>query len=272
MSAMKIFDVHTHVFPDKIAAQALAHLRKNSCGIPVFTDGTAAGLAAKAREAGYTAWLNCPVVTRPDQVHSVNDRVAKQNSLPMLSMGGMHPAVTAPQDEITRIHELGLRGVKFHPEYQEFFLLEERLEPIWQRCEELSLPVIIHAGQDIGFEPPFHSSPPDFVELSRRHPGLTIIAAHLGGWRSWDDVERHLVGSAVLMDTAFAKPFMRDPHQLSRIIRAHGADKILFGTDSPWQDLREAVADIMSLALPAADTERIFWGNAARLWPVLQSA
>jgi predicted TIM-barrel fold metal-dependent hydrolase len=74
------------------------------------------------------------------------------------------------------------------------------------------------------------------------------------------------------MDTAFAKPFMRDPHQLSRIIRAHGADKILFGTDSPWQDLREAVADIMSLALPAADTERIFWGNAARLWPVLQSA
>lgn len=269
---MKIFDVHTHVFPEKIAAQALVHLRLKSCGIPVFTDGTVAGLASKAREAGYTAWMNCPVVTRPDQVHSINSRVAKQNELPMLSMGGMHPAITAPLDEITRIHELGLRGVKFHPEYQEFFLLEKRMEPIWQRCEELSLPVIIHAGQDIGFEPPFHSSPQDFVELSRRHPGLTIIAAHLGGWRCWDDVERHLVGSAVIMDTALAKPFMRDQDQLGRIIRAHGADKILFGTDSPWQALQETVADIKSLGLSAADMERIFWGNAARLWPILQSA
>jgi predicted TIM-barrel fold metal-dependent hydrolase len=216
--------------------------------------------------------MNCPVVTRPEQVLSINDRVAKQNTLPMLSMGGMHPAIASPKDEISRIHDLGLQGVKFHPEYQEFFLLEKRLEPIWQRCEELALPVIIHAGQDIGFEPPFHSSPQDFAELSRRHPGLTIIAAHLGGWRCWDDVERHLVGSAVLMDTAFAKPFMRDPQQLLRIIRAHGADKILFGTDSPWQDLREAVADIHALALPAADLERIFWTNAAQLWPILQTA
>jgi predicted TIM-barrel fold metal-dependent hydrolase len=269
---MKIVDVHTHVFPQKIAAQALAHLREKSCGIPVFADGTAEGLAAKARAAGYTAWINCPVVTRPDQTRSVNDWVAKQNSLPMLSMGGLHPALPAAEEEISRIHQLGLHGVKFHPEYQEFFLLEPRMEPIWQRCEELALPVIIHAGQDIGFEPPFHSSPQDFVELSRRHPGLTIIAAHLGGWRCWDEVEEHLVGSRVLMDTAFAKPFMRDPQQLRRIIGAHGSDKVLFGTDSPWQDLQEAVADIKGLALPAADLERIFWGNAARIWPLLQSA
>lgn len=269
---MKIFDVHTHVFPDKIAASALSHLRKTSCGIPVFTDGTAIGFSAKARAAGYTAWLNCPVVTRPDQARSVNDRVASLNTLPALSMGGMHPDLPDATDEITRIHELGLLGVKFHPEYQAFGLLEARLERIWQRCEELGLPVIIHAGQDIGFEPPFHSCPKDFRELSHRHPGLSIIAAHMGGWRSWDEVERDLVGSNVYLDTAFTKPFMRDPHQFLRIISNHGTDKILFGTDSPWQDLGEAVADVMSLPLTEADQQRIFWDNAARLWPVLHTA
>ena len=51
----KIFDVHTHVWPDKIAAAVLVHLQKKSCDLPVYTDGTYGGLKAKAEEAGYTA-------------------------------------------------------------------------------------------------------------------------------------------------------------------------------------------------------------------------
>ncbi|MBR3650908.1 MAG: hypothetical protein IKN52_11705, partial [Victivallales bacterium] len=61
----KIFDVHTHVWPDKIAAAVLVHLQKKSCNLPVYTDGTYGGLKAKAEEAGYTAWMNLPVVTHP---------------------------------------------------------------------------------------------------------------------------------------------------------------------------------------------------------------
>lgn len=263
---MKIFDVHTHVFPEKIAASALAFLREQSAGIPTFTLGTAADLRRHAAAAGYAGWMNCPVVTKPGQSASVNAWAAARNLWPALSLGGVHPADEDPEDIVRQIRDLGLRGVKFHPEYQEFGVLEARLEPIWRLCEELSLPVLIHGGQDIGFQPPFHSRPRDYAELGRRHPGLVIIVAHLGGWRDWDEVEQDLAGSSVFLDTSFSLPFMADKSQFARIVRKHGADKVLFGTDSPWQDLAEAVSEVSSQPLTEAEKEDIFWNNAARIW------
>ncbi len=263
---MKIFDIHTHVFPDKIAPAALAHLQEKSYGIPVFTAGTAIDLQQKALEAGYSGWLNCPVVTNPRQMRSVNDWAATWNVWPHLSLGGIHPAAEDADRELYRIKELGLYGVKLHPEYQEFFLLEKRMERLWSICEKLSLPVLIHAGQDIGFQGPVHSHPADFAELARRHPALVIICAHLGGWREWDDVERHLVGQPVFLDTSFAKMYMQEQEQFKRIIVNHGSEKILYGTDSPWSNLHDAIAEIVLLGFSPAEQENIFWRNAARLF------
>ena len=148
---MKIFDVHTHVFPDKIAARALEHLQEKSHGIPVFCDGTRADQLRHALETGYSGLMNCPVVTNPGQMQSVNDWVASWNAWPYLSMGGIHPDAENVHDELVRIKELGLHGVKLHPEYQQFELLEARMDGIWERCEVLALPVLVHAGNDIGF-------------------------------------------------------------------------------------------------------------------------
>lgn len=263
---MKVFDTHTHVFPDKIAVQALAHLREKSKGIPAFTLGTFNDLAIHAKEAGYSGWMNCPVVTRPNQSKSVNAWVASHNHWPSLSLGGVHPEDEDVCDVIHHLHELGLHGVKFHPEYQEFGVLEKRVEPIWSLCEELGLPVLIHGGNDIGFEPPFHSRPADYVELSHRHPGLTIIAAHMGGWLVWDEVERDLIGSDVLIDTSFSMPYMKDRSQFLRMVKNHGAKKVLFGTDSPWQDLAEAINDVKTSGLSEEELEDVFWNNAAGVW------
>jgi hypothetical protein len=49
------------------------------------------------------------------------------------------------------------------------------------------------------------------------------------------------------------------------ILRAHGAQRVLFGTDSPWGDQAATLADIR--ALPLTDDERrlVFHENAARL-------
>lgn len=265
-SAMKIFDVHTHIFPEKIAASTLAYLSARSANLPTFTLGTSADLRRHAIAAGYAGWMNCPVVTKPGQAASVNAWAAARNQWPALSLGGVHPDDEDLEGVVRQIRDLGLCGVKFHPEYQAFGVLEPRVEPIWRVCEELSLPVLIHGGQDIGFQPPFHSRPRDYAELSRRHPGLVIIIAHLGGWRNWDEVEHDLVGRNVFLDTSFALPFMEDKSQFVRIVRQHGADKVLFGTDSPWQDLAEAVSDVSSQPLTQAEKEDIFWNNAARIW------
>ncbi|MBR0458118.1 MAG: amidohydrolase family protein [Victivallales bacterium] len=263
---MKVFDTHTHVFPDKIAAAALHHLQEMSHGIPVYTDGTYADHRAKALEAGQTAWMNCPVVTRPGQHVSLNRWAAEHNHWPSLSLGGLHPDDEDILGILHSIQDLGLCGIKLHPEYQQCTMLEPRMEPVWAGCEALGLPVLVHGGEDIGFEPPFHSSPKDYVEVLRRHPGLVLIAAHMGGWRNWDEVEHVLAGSEVYIDTSFAYPFFQDKSQFLRIIRKHGAKKVLFGTDSPWSDLGLAAREVAECGITPAESEDIFWDNAVRVW------
>lgn len=263
---MRIFDVHTHVFPDKIAAQAIAFLREKSQGIASYTGGTRAELIEQARASGVTGMLNCPVVTHPGQMQSVNNWVASWNGWPHLSMGGIHPDAADVVGELRRIRELGLHGVKFHPEYQEFSVLERRMSGVWELCQELGLPVLFHAGSDIGFQGPVHSCPADFAELARRYPGLSIICAHMGGWRNWDAVERDLAGHPVYLDTSFSVLYMSDRGQFQRLVASHGSDRILFGTDSPWQHLADARADLEELGLPSAVLRQIFWDNSAKLF------
>ena len=263
---MKIFDTHTHVFPDKVAQRAVAHLRELSNFIPAYTNGTFDDHAAKAKEAGYTGWLNCPVVTRPGQAHSINQWAAQHNNWPALSLGAVHPDDEDVIGILESIIDLGLPGVKFHPEYQNFDPLEPRAEHIWDFCQEHSLPVLFHAGQDIGFKPPYHTSPATFVELARRYPALKIVAAHTGGWKYWDEVERLYQGTGIFIETSFSMPFMEDRTQMLRIIRKIGVRQVMFGTDSPWQELKEAARDIMECGLDSSELEDIFWNNAHKFW------
>ena len=269
---MKIFDVHTHVYPDKIAAAALKKLREMSQNIPTFTEGTASDLEAKAKAAGYTGMLNCPVVTNAHQMYSVNDWVAKMNAWPHLSLGGIFPDAPKVVEEIERIRSLGLLGLKFHPEYQEFYVLDEKMSPVWEYCAEHDFPVLFHAGSDIGFPGGHHSCPADFAVLARKFPKLTIICAHLGGWCNWDEVEAELAGSPVYLDTAFAKQWMRDPRQFERIIRKHGVERVLFGSDSPWSKLENAIAEVQETDLTDAEKQQIFWDNADRLFKLTARA
>ena len=268
---MKIFDVHTHVYPDKIASAALAHLQEKSHHIPVFTNGTAADLEAKAAAAGYTGMMNCPVVTNLHQMESVNAWCARLNAWPHLSLGGIFPEAEDLAKAAEQVQASGLLGLKFHPEYQSFYVLEDRMKPAWEYCEANNFPVLFHAGSDIGFPGQRHSCPQDFAELSRRYPRLTIICAHLGGWRNWDEVEQYLAGSPVYLDTSFALEWMaEDPGQFERIIRKHGTDRVLFGTDSPWTRLEAGIAEINGLSLSDEDKRRIFWDNSDQLFKLTE--
>jgi len=268
---IKIFDVHTHVFPDKVAARALSTLvAKASNAIFPFTKGTAENLKLQAKEAGYTAYMNCPVATNAKQMHSVNDWSADLNAWPHLSMGSIHPTAPDAVEELERIKKLGLAGLKLHPEYQEFNCLEKRMEPIWEKCVELKMPVLIHGGRDIGFPNCLHSTPADFAELNRRYPEMTLICAHLGGWQLWDLVLKDLVGKPVYLDTSYTLPCMKNPKMFKEIILKHGIDHILYGTDSPWSDLKPAIQGIKDLHLDPKDQEKIFWGNANKIFHLEQ--
>lgn len=265
---MKIFDIHTHIFPDKVASRAVSHLREKSHGIPAWLNGTAMDLERAALKAGYSGWMNCPVVTNLKQMQQVNDWSAAMNRWPHLSFGGLflQAEPTVIINEVLRIKSLGLCGIKLHPEYQGFSPLESRLAPVWAAIAEVGLPVLFHAGSDIGFYGAGrHSRPGDFAELAARHPTLKIICAHMGGWRNWNEVETELCGAPVYFDTSFSKAWMGDREQFERIIRKHGVERILYGTDSPWNELTDGIAEIRETSLSDREKEMIFWDNAAAL-------
>ncbi len=257
-----VIDFHAHFYPEKVAAKALAVC---AARIPAWSDGTRSGLEASMREAGIDLAVGLTVVNAPGNSTNINAWAVRENRRPLIMTGGIHPDEPEPLRTIETVTAAGLPGIKVHPEYQHFRFDEERLFPVWERCEELGLFVVTHAGWDAMFDPPCRGTPEKLAEFHRRFPGVKLILAHLGGLAMWDDVEKYLTGLPVYLDLAMASPDYIEADRLLRIIRAHGTGRILFGTDSPWYGQKEQLGFIRSLPLSPAEQEQIFHRNAAEL-------
>ena len=135
---------------------------------------------------------------------------------------------------------------------------------VLQKCEQLGLYVTLHAGRDVGMPEPVRCTPKRLRHALEYVHGDHIIAAHMGGFELWDEVERELVGTPILLDTALTANRI-PPEQYRRIIRAHGAQRVLFGSDSPWEDPHETLRYVRSLGLTADEQAQIESGNALRI-------
>ncbi len=278
---LEIIDFHTHTFPDHIAAKAIGRLSRASHTVP-FSDGTDAGLLVRMDESGTDLSVILPVATSPKQVERINDTAAEVNGrYPRLhSFGGIHPDYEGWKGELARIRDLGLKGIKIHPVYQDTDLDDIRFLRILDRCAELGLIVTAHAGLDIGFPGIVRCSPKMAAHALAEVPGVTLVLAHMGGWRNWDEVTELLPGTGAFIDTAFSggafTPLddgywraedtgMLSPVEFVGIVRAFGADRVLFGTDSPWSAQAEELAFVRGLPLTDEEKERILGGNARKL-------
>lgn len=263
-------DFHVHAFVDAIAERAVSKLKSTmlSSGYPdpkmPVTNGTIAELFGKLDEWGVDAGVLLPIATKPSQQTSINNWAAEIQCERLYCYGTVHPDAEDVYEELERIKSLGLRGVKFHPDYQEFLADEERLFPIYRKCAELNLPVIFHAGLDCLSMDLIHCTPQMGANICDNVPELTFIMAHLGGNRCWDDVEKYLVGRNVYLDTAFIAGALSD-EQLLRIIKNHGADKILLASDCPWDSTADEIALINRLELSKEEKDMIFYKNALKL-------
>ena len=278
-----IVDIHTHVFPEKIAAstvkklELLSHTRS-------FSDGSAAGLRASMDRAGGDACLVLPVATNPHQVPHVNDSSARMNDLGaetgIYSLGCIHPDFDGYREELSRIAALGLKGIKLHPEYQGTDFDDIRYLRILDRCGELDLIVISHAGLDVGFPGKDNCSPGMVLRALKQVGPVKLVLAHMGGWRQWEQVEELLWDTQVSIDTSYALgaisplddgyyrpeelPLMGED-QFMGMVRKFGAERVLFGTDSPWDDQAEALKRLRALPLEPWELEAILGGNAQKL-------
>lgn len=259
-----IIDFHTHCFADKIAEKAIASLAAKVDFIP-YTNGTLDCLTQRMDQCGADKSVVLQIATKPAQQTVINDWAAEKTDHRRIIFGSIHPDAQDWKEELERIKALGLKGVKLHPDYQEFYINEERMFPIYEKIASLGLITVFHGGIDAGLYPDKHFSHPKHLKEALPHfKGAPVVMAHMGGWRMWDQVEEYLVGEDVYFDTSMGNEYM-EKEQFLRIVQNHGADKILFATDSPWSNLDIAIDYINNLPVSQEDKDKIFSGNALKL-------
>lgn len=259
-----IIDFHAHAFPERIAEKAMSVLSKNAGNAVPFSDGTLSSLMNYTHKSGVDKAVVLNIATNPRQQKSVNDFAIESNGGDVISFGSVHPDAPDALEELERIKAAGLKGIKLHPDYQEFFVDDERVYPVYNKAAELGLITVFHSGVDIEFFEPVHNTPERLARALPAFEGGAVVAAHMGGYIMWHEVERHLVGKDIYFDTSYA--YSRMPHQQAkRMIQNHGADRFLFGSDMPWSGTDLELRFVRALDLSEEELGKVLGGNALHL-------
>ena len=278
-----IIDMHTHIFPEKISASVIDKLSRKA-KIAAFTNGTLNDLQNSMDAAQIDLSVILPVATNTSQVEKINSSAAALNeehfSDGIISFGCIHPDYTNYREELRRVKNYGLKGIKIHPVYQDTNLDDIKFLHILYRAAELDLIVIAHAGLDIGFPGIVRCSPQMAKKVVEEVGDFKFVLAHMGGWRNWDDVLKLLADTKVFIDTAFStgeiiprSDFhweeedlkMLNAAQFMNFVKIFGSERILFGTDSPWTSQKDSIAFIDNLSLTNTDKNKILGLNAKNL-------
>ena len=155
-----VIDFHTHCFPNKISNKAIDILSKKSGNILPEHMGDVDSLRSKIKQMGADMAVVQNISTNPKQQSSVNDYAIRINQFEnLVSFGSVHPDSPDALAELERIKESGLKGIKFHPDYQGFFVDEKKMIPLYEKAAELGLITLFHSGVDIGYPDPIHCTP-----------------------------------------------------------------------------------------------------------------
>ena len=267
---MKLIDFHTHAFPAAIAARTLSTLSSVSGVVPTG-DGTRAGVVEEAEAAGAALTVVLNVATKSGQENKIQATSRDFDALVTgegntVYFGSVHPETPDAEDEVRRLFELGLKGIKIHPDYQHTELIHSSYEPIFHEAQRLGLVVVTHAGWDPLSPEHVHATPEMAASVLGNFPRLKLVLAHFGGMYRYDEVEQTLAGKYdnLYLDTACSAGLI-SPKQASRITKRHGAHRVLFGSDFPWHTMRRERDFVLSLDLSQEETERILYRNAEDL-------
>lgn len=258
---MKYIDMHSHIFPPGVAEKVIDTL-ENYYHSHWEGTGELDDLLRNLRQARISRSVIFSSATKPSQVVPINDFISRlQSQYPelLIGFGTLHPDFEDIAGETERIRALGLRGLKFHPDFQQFCIDDPVMDPIYEAAGD-TLPLLFHVG-DCRTE---YSKPERLLNVHRRFPKLKLIAAHMGGYSEWDRAWKYLIGTDVLLDISSTIKFL-PAEEVRRMVEAHGADKVLFASDYPGTLQSRAVRDVLSLGLSGTENEMIFHLNAERL-------
>ena len=279
-----IIDAHCHIYPEKIAARAVAST-DDFYNTHAHGTGLVQNLIASGEEEGYDGYVVQSVASTPHHVTSINRFIAGAVTATeaegkhglLTGLGTLHPDLEDVEGAVDEIVSYGLHGVKLHPDMQKFNIDAPRAYPIYAVCRERGLPILMHMG-----DPRFDYSHPDrLYRIMRDFPGLTVVGAHMGGWANWDyacerlsDMENLYVDTSSSIATP-GKEYGIEPHVTSlsaekaaALIRAWGADKVLYGTDYPMWSQKADMEAFFAIGLTDAENRAILSENAKRVFRI----
>ena len=260
---MRIIDAHAHIFPDKIAVKAAANIGK-FYDIPMYTDAMASTLLCEGAKAGVELFLVCSSAVTADQTTHINDFIAQncQEHPEFIGLGALHPDFEDIPGELDRMVEIGLKGVKFHNDFQKYPIDDEKAIPMYREIAKRGLPILLHMG-DHRYD---YSNPERLKNLMLRIPDLRVHAAHFGGWSVWDRVDclpkDH---DRLVFDTCSSLAFM-DIEKAKRMIEHYGVEAFMFGTDFPMWNPQKEVERNLELGLTSKENELLFAQNFLRFY------
>lgn len=263
---MKIIDTHVHIYPDAIADKAVESIG-NFYGIRMTGHGRISDVLDSMRKNGVSKAVVCSVATSKKQVCKINDFMASQLSTPEFHpLATLHPDMDRFEirDEIARIKELGLKGVKLHPDCQAFRLNGERGLRLFDGVGDFDLPILVHTG-DRRFD---YSHPEYMIVIARDFPNLKFVAAHFGGWSEWEQALKYKGLKNVWFDTS-SSLFQLDARIAKTVILGLGVEKFMFGTDFPMWQCDGEIERVLALDLGEKNNELVFHKNAENLFNIL---
>jgi len=267
---MKIIDTHTHIFADDLAQRALTALTAELPADNKITpehNATLNGLLAHLDKYNISKAVALSIATKPQQTPRINQwaiETTKISNRRVLCSGAAHYEYSDLENEFKKLRDNKITVIKLHPEYQYFCPLHSKLEKLFYCAQDYGIKIYFHAGRDIAYLGS-RSNPKILSKFIKKYNKLTVIAAHLGSFELWDDTYNYLAGENIYLDTGFTIGYISD-EKLLNIIEKHGADKILFATDSPWVDTAKYVSYFKNLPLDDIKKSKILWQNAEKLF------
>ncbi len=258
-----IIDAHAHIFPTKIAEKAVAGIGQFYSELTMQMDGTVDTLIANGKKNGIEKFVVQSVATTPAQVESINDFIAqsvREHPDELIGFATLHPDYPDLSGEIERAVNMGLKGIKLHPDFQRFNIDCDRAMELFALIEG-KLTVLIHMG-DYRYE---FSKPERLARVMDTYPDLTVIGAHFGGWSEWEDAESFLAGRKNLWVDTSSSLYALEPERARALIDSFGTDKVLFGTDYPMWEAAEELERFNRIPLTVEEREMILHKNAEKL-------
>jgi len=255
-----IIDAHCHVWPDHIAAKVLA---SRPASLDPVHDGTLSGLCRTMDAAGVGHAMVLGVANVARTVRRTNEWIGVVDRSRFTPFGTVHPDL-APEVNLASLRDNGIGGVKLHPLFQELSLAEPRVIELLRALAEAGIVVITHAGAGGSAEQNDRGTPAALRAALDAVPGLTLIACHFGGYHRLGEAEEVIVGSRAYLETSWPPRLADlDRERIRALIRRHGADRVIFGSDWPMADPAAEIAAVRDLGLGDKETSAILGGTLA---------